>query len=864
MSLAAGTKLGHYEILTPIGAGGMGEVYRAKDPRLGREVALKVLPAAIAQDADRLRRFEAEARAASALNHPNIVTVHDIGKSNGTTYMAMELIDGASLRQLLANGALPEKKMLEVSVQIADGLAKAHSAGIVHRDMKPENVMVSKDGFVKLLDFGLAKPFTAPGTGDGSALPTSVGETQPGTVLGTVGYMSPEQASGRPVDYRSDQFSLGSILYEMATGNRAFQKPTGAETLSAIIREEPDPVSRVNPRAPAPYRWIVERCLAKDPDDRYISTRDLARDLKSVREHVSEVTSSASGATAVSATPRRRTVAWWLAAAALVLGAAGGALVEQRMTKTEPPSFRQLTFRRGAIGSARFAPDGQTILYSAGWDGRPMEIFVSRLDSPESRPFGLAKAEVLSVSRSGEMAVSVDRHDAFAFNRTGTLARIGITGGGTPKEFLEDILWADWAPDGQNLAVVRQQGDKVRLEYPVGRVLYETAGWISHPRISPRGDEVGFLDHPVQGDDSGTVMLVDRQGKRRSITGSFESVQGLCWSPDGDKIFFSGSSSGISRALQAVTRSGRVRVLARGTGALTIQDISKSGQALIIEDKGRKSVSALLPGGTSERDFSWLDWSLPRGLSADGQLLLFDESGAGGGPGYSVYVRKADGSPAVRLGSGTGGGLSPDGRLALGIAGDSAAQHVMLYPIGVGEPKALPPTNLRIDGISWLPDGRTMVMSGAEPDRGSRLWVQAMDDAKPKAFSPEGYRLFEGSASPDGKTVAVSGPDRRSYIYPIAGGEPTPIPGLGPGDVVAGWARDGKSVFVRRRGELPLRVMKLDLTTGKKELWKELIPPDPAGVSTIAPVLITPDEKYYAYSYTRNLADLYVVEGLKP
>jgi|RhiMetdeSRZDD1v2_1073273.scaffolds.fasta_scaffold108102_2 eukaryotic-like serine/threonine-protein kinase len=862
MSLAAGTKLGPYEVLSLLGTGGMGEVYRARDERLRRDVALKVLPASIAQDADRLRRFESEARAASALNHPNIVTVHDIGKSNGTTYMAMEFIDGASLRQMLANGALPEKKMLEVAVQIADGLAKAHSAGIVHRDLKPENVMVSRDGFVKLLDFGLAKPFTAPSEGM-SAIPTMAGETQPGTVLGTVGYMSPEQASGRSLDYRSDQFSLGSILYEMATGQRAFQKPTGAETLSAIIREEPDSVARVNPRAPAPYRWIVDRCLAKDPEDRYASTRDLARDLKSVREHVSEVTSTASGATAVAPMHRRRTVAWWLAAAALLAGLAGGVLLDRRIRKVEPPTFRQLTFRRGSIGSARFAPDGQTIMYSASWDGRSMEVFVSRLDSPESRPFGLAKAELLSVSPSGEMAVSVDRRDAFAFNRTGTLARIGMTGGGSPKEFLEDILWADWASDGQSLAVVRPQSGKIRLEYPVGHVLYETAGWISHPRVSPRGDEVAFLDHPVQGDDSGTVMLVDRAGKRRAISEPYESVQGLCWSPDGNEVFFSASYAGNNRALQAVTRSGRVRVIARGTGTLTIQDISKAGKALVIEDKGRKSISALLPGAATERDFAWLDWSLPRSISDDGQLLLFDESGAGGGAGYSVYVRKADGSPAVRLGPGIGAGLSPDSRLALSISGQSTAQRLTLYPIGVGEPRTLPPTGLRIEQVCWLSDGRRIVFSGAEPDHGSRLWVQAIDEAKPRAFSPEGYRMFERSPSPDDKVVAVVGPDRRFYLYPIAGGEPTPIPGLAPGDVVAGWRQDGKSVFVRRRGEVPLRVMTLDLASGRKQLWKELMPPDPAGVSTIAPVLITPDEKYYAYSYTRSLADLYVVEGLK-
>jgi Tol biopolymer transport system component len=580
-----------------------------------------------------------------------------------------------------------------------------------------------------------------------------------------------------------------------------------------------------------------------------------------VREHVSEVTSTASGAAPVSATARRRTVAWWLAAAALVLGLAGGAVLERRMTKTESPSFTQLTFRRGTLGSARFAPDGQTIMYSASWDGKPMEVFVSRLDNPESRAFGLTRSELLSVSPSGEMAVSVERHDAIPFNRTGTLARIGMTGGGTPKEFLEDILWADWAPDGQNLAVVRQQGGKVRLEYPIGKVLYETAGWISHPRVSPRGDEVAFLDHPLQGDDSGTVTLVDSSGKRRSISDSFESIQGACWSADGNEVFFTATSVGVNRALQAASRSGRVRILARGTGSFMVQDVSKSGRVLLIDDKARKEMSALMPGSPKERDYSWLDWSLPKAISSDGQTLLFDETGVGGGLGYSVYVRKADESPAVRLGPGVGADLSPDGRLALAVTGGAGARQLVLYPIGVGQPRALPPNGLRIDLISWLPDGRGIVFSAAEPDHGSRLWVQEIDEAKPRAFSPEGYRM--NARSPDGRLVAAVGPDRRLYLYPIAGGEPTPIPGLVAGDVVGGWRQDGRALFVRRRGEVPLRITTLDLATGRKDLWKELMPADPAGVSTIAPVLITPDEKYYVYSYTRTLGDLYVVDGLK-
>ncbi|HEY1434904.1 MAG TPA: serine/threonine-protein kinase, partial [Thermoanaerobaculia bacterium] len=341
MPLTAGSRLGPYEILAPIGAGGMGEVYRAKDPRLGRELALKVLPAVFSQDADRLHRFEQEARSASALNHPNIITIHEIGSADGTAFIAMEFVDGTSLRELLAAGPLSTKKLLDVAVQIGEGLAKAHGAGIVHRDLKPENVMISRDGYVKLLDFGLAKLFIAPQE-QLSGMATFVHqETQPGTVMGTVGYMSPEQASGRAVDFRSDQFALGSILYEMATGKRAFQKDTGAETLTAIIKEEPEPVAQLNPKAPAPFRWIVERCLAKDPEERYASTRDLARDLKSVREHITEAISSVSGATSVAEPSRRRASTLGriaLAAVLLAAGIGGGIVLDRRTNTVEPPS----------------------------------------------------------------------------------------------------------------------------------------------------------------------------------------------------------------------------------------------------------------------------------------------------------------------------------------------------------------------------------------------------------------------------------------------------------------------------------------------------------------------------------------------
>ena len=340
MTISAGSRLGPYEILVPLGAGGMGEVYRARDERLGREVAVKVLSEEFSSDPDRRKRFEQEARSASALNHPNIVTIHDIGSSDSMTYIAMELVDGRTLREVLHSGPLPTKRLLDLAFQIADGLANAHSAGIVHRDLKPENVMVSRDGVVKILDFGLAK-LVKPTPPESSHLPTTTNQTRAGTVLGTVGYMSPEQASGKPVDFRSDQFSLGAILYEIATGKRAFQRGTAAETLTAIIREEPEPPATLNPAIPTPFRWILERCLQKDPDERYASTRDLARDIRSIREHLSDFSSSSSTGETLLATGarkslavRRRFLRVALSAAALLAAIGAGALLHKRLAKS--------------------------------------------------------------------------------------------------------------------------------------------------------------------------------------------------------------------------------------------------------------------------------------------------------------------------------------------------------------------------------------------------------------------------------------------------------------------------------------------------------------------------------------------------
>ena len=683
MTIAAGSRLGPYEILSPLGAGGMGEVYRARDTRLGREVAIKVLPSELSAEPDRLNRFEQEARSASALNHPNIVTVYDIGRSDGVSYIAMELVEGKTLRELLASGALATKQTLRIAAQVAEGLSRAHAVGIVHRDLKPENLMISRDGYVKILDFGLAK-LTIPESGVLSSLPTAAKEqTRPGSVLGTVGYMSPEQAAGQPVDFRSDQFSLGSILYEMATGQKAFQRETTVDTLSAILHEEPAPIASINPQAPAPFRWIVERCLVKDPEERYASTRDLARELQTVLDHISEVGVSGEAAVTV-ARPRRSrgAVLLLLALATLVAMLSGAFLVGKRAGKTPPPSFRRLTFRRGTISSARFAPDGQTVLYDAAWERNPLEIFAARLDSIESRSLGLAAA-LFSVSSAGEMAVALGPRRG---PTVGTLARVPVAGG-APREILRDVSWADWSVDGKSLAVVRQGAATNRLEYPPGTLLFETSGQISDPRVSPKGDFVALIEHPMINDTAGSVLLVDRSGHKRLMASGWSDVGGLAWAPRGQEIWFTAARVGSARALRSVTLEGKWREVERAPGGLILQDISRDGNLLVSHRISRAGIVGRLAGRSEERELSWLDYSFLRDLSPDGTTLLFDEEGEGGGAGYSVYIRKTDGSAAVRLGEGLAQALSPDGKWALTIV--QSPPQLRLLPTGPGEAKDL-------------------------------------------------------------------------------------------------------------------------------------------------------------------------------
>ena len=862
MRLAPGDKLGPYEVLSVLGAGGMAEVYRARDSRLGREIALKVINETLASSPDLVRRFEQEARVAGALNHPNIVAVYDVGVKDGSPYFVTELLEGESLRQRMFRGRVPLGTTLDWGIQLAQGLAAAHRRGIVHRDVKPENVFIVAGGQVKLLDFGIAKLIEEVAAGPRGMMDATVTPggtaTRTGSVLGTPGYMSPEQVRGDPVEARADIFSLGAVLHELLSGERAFPGATLVESGYAILNSDPPPLPAT---VPAPVGQVVLRCLEKEPERRLQTAADLAFALEVVRHPTSAVPPSRVGRTS------SRLVLPLVAG--VLLAVAAVAWVRTRLTAPVAvlPSIDPVTYRLGAVRAARFAPDGR-IIFSASFEGRGEEVFSKTSGSIEPQPLGLTDAQLMAVSPSGGLGLLLDAHFARSFAMRGTLARVESPGG-TPRELVENAEFADWGPGGE-LAVVRTVGAMNRLESPVGKVLFQTNGWISNPRFSPRGDRIAFLHHPLFYDDMGEARVVDLQGRGKALGSKWPRVLGLAWAPDGTEVLFTAGKA-QRNLLLAVAEDGKARTLYTSPGDLRLDDVAPDGTVLATEELERSELGFSVVGQPEPSTQTWANWATFVATVGDDGSMLFCESvqfapevgELSVQPIWTLLIRSQK-APAQVLGVGAPLDLSRDRRWALVLNIDRKA--LVAVPTGPGQERPIEVKPLEIGAGRWFQDGRRLAINARGPaDADYHLFVTAEGGtsfARLSDVAVTARRVLY--LSPDDRWAATLDKDNHLILFSMRDGSVSRLPEAGPDAVPRGWSAEGH-LWVSRGGDrTPVvgRLLRMDVEHRRVLEERTIRPAEPSGAIFLRDVAISPDGRNVGYIYGRYLGYLYLLRGL--
>src|SRR5688572_1943924 len=603
MRFAPGARLGPFEILTPLGAGGMGEVYRARDTRLDRIVAIKLLPSELLNaPGRRIERFRREALAVARISHPHICTLHDVGEDGPAIFLVMEYVEGVTLAARLGDGPLPLDLALRVGIRIADALDHAHRQGVVHADLKPGNIMLTRDS-VKLLDFGLAK-LKARDEETPNDPTRSERLTEVGSIVGTIPYMAPEQIEGREVDSRTDIFACGVVLFEMLSGRRPFAGDSRASLMAAIVAEEPPELSSLQPQVPVALERLIRRCLAKDPDDRWQTARDMAAELRWIADEGPGSTPAAD------ATRRpRRTALWAGVAGAAIAAAVLAATAASVLPRPSVAEFVPATFRKGAVSSARFTPDGLSLVYSASWEGQPYAAFLGRTASPDARDLHLRDARIMSISQAGDMAVLFGSQNITHTRGERMLARIPMAGG-SRRDVLSGVVDADWIPGTDALAVVRDPGGNRpwTVEFPAGTTVHEApAAWSL--RVSPDGSPVAFFEGPVMFSSRPRAMItvVDRSGRKSTVARNWTGT-GLAWAPSGSEIWFTATRpvpGEFAPSLHAVSLSGVERPVYRAPDWLVLHDISADGRVLLSRNTISISLACKEPTDATERDLRW-------------------------------------------------------------------------------------------------------------------------------------------------------------------------------------------------------------------------------------------------------------------